>query len=77
MKEWVGRTFPHLGGTLQIVKKIHPKKFEVLPKRWIDERTFGWFNHYRRLDKDCEYYPKNSEAIIQLAMIQLMLSKLD
>ncbi|MEM6844735.1 MAG: transposase, partial [Bacteroidota bacterium] len=44
--------------------------------RWIVERTFGWFNNYRRLDKDYEYYPKNSETIIQLAMIQLMLNKL-
>ena len=77
MKEWVRRTFRPLGWRLQIVKKIHPKEFEVLPKRWIVERTFGWFNNYRRLDKDYEYYPKNSETIIQLAMIQLMLNKLD
>lgn len=67
--------FHQLGWRLQIVKKIHPKKFEVLPKRWIVERAFGWFNNYRRLDKDYEYYPKNSETIVQLAMIQLMLNK--
>ena len=77
MKQWVRSTFGHLGWRLQIVKKIHPKRFEVLPKRWIVERTFGWFNNYRRLDKDYEYYPKNSEIIIQLAMIQLMLNKLN
>lgn len=28
------------------------------------ERTFGWFNNYRRLDKDYEYYPRDSETII-------------
>ena len=31
------------------------KGFLPLPKRWIVERTFGWFGRYRRLSKDCEY----------------------
>lgn len=52
------------------------KKFEVLPKRWIVERTFAWFESYRRLSKDFEYHPSTSEAMIQLSMIRLMLNRI-
>jgi len=45
-------------------------------KRWIVERTFSWFNHYRRLTKDYEKKVVNSEAMIHLAMSQLMLRRL-
>jgi hypothetical protein len=46
-----------------------PSGFHVLPKRWIVERTFAWFGHYRRLSKDYEWSPATSETFIQLAMI--------
>jgi putative transposase len=48
------------------------KGFEVLPQRWIVERTFGWFGRYRRLAKDYETNPKSSEAWIKIAMIHRM-----
>lgn len=51
-------------------------KFEVLPKRGIVERTFAWFESYRRLSKDFEYHPSTSEAMIQLSMIKLMLNRI-
>uniref|UniRef100_B8HZJ7 Transposase IS4 family protein n=1 Tax=Cyanothece sp. (strain PCC 7425 / ATCC 29141) TaxID=395961 RepID=B8HZJ7_CYAP4 len=50
--------------------------FEVLPKRWIVERTFGWLNWYRRLSKDYEYLPEMSEAAIYAVMTRLMLRRL-
>jgi putative transposase len=50
--------------------------FEVLPKRWIVERTFAWWNYYRRLSKDYEVLPEMSEAMIYGAMIHLMLRRL-
>jgi putative transposase len=50
--------------------------FVVIPKRWIVERTFGWFNRYRRLSKDYELLPVTSEAIIQVTMIHLMIRRL-
>ena len=51
--------------TLQIVKRSDKLKgFHVLPKRWIVERTFGWFGNYRRLSKDYEYDPETSENMI-------------
>jgi putative transposase len=49
--------------------------FQVLPKRWIVERTFAWFDPYRRLSKDYEYYAASSEAMIYLASIRMMLKR--
>jgi putative transposase len=37
---------------LFISKKLAKKDFKVIPKRWIVERTFAWFEHQRRLAKD-------------------------
>ena len=65
------------GWTLEIVRRCDELAgFHVLPKRWIVERTFGWFNHYRRLSKDYEYDPETSENMIYIAMINLMLKRL-
>jgi putative transposase len=46
--------------------------FEVQPMRWIVERTFGWFGRYRRLSKDYETYPRNSETWIYVSMLHRM-----
>ena len=46
--------------------------FDPLPKRWIIERTFGWFGGYRRLVRDYERRPEMAEAMIRAAMIRLM-----
>ena len=59
-----------------ILRTDKEEKFKVLPKRWIVERTFAWFGNYRRLSKDFEFQSNTSEAMIQLAMINLMLNKL-
>ncbi len=66
-----------LGWRLEIVKRTDDMVgFVVLPKRWIVERTFGWFGRYRRLAKDYEEHPHNSETMIRLAMINVMLHRL-
>jgi transposase len=41
---------------LEIVKRSDTKGFEVLPKRWIVERTFAWISRNRRLARDFERY---------------------
>jgi transposase len=51
--------------------------FEVLPKRWIVERTLGWFNRYRRLSKDYERRVDVSEGMVYIASIRRMLRWLD
>jgi putative transposase len=62
---------------LAITKRSDTAKgFEVIPKRWIVERTLGWFNRYRRLSKDYELLPETSEAVIYVVMIHLMIRRL-
>ncbi len=63
--------------TLQIVKRCDKATgFHVLPRRWVVERTFGWIGRCRRLSKDYEADPRSSEAMVYIAMIQLMLRRL-
>ncbi len=63
--------------TLHIVRRSDQAKgFEVLPKRWIVERTFGWLNLYRRHSRDYEEHPENSEAMIYISMIRIMTRRL-
>jgi putative transposase len=67
---WVRR---HCSWVLEIVTgKPGATRFEVQPLRWIVERTFGWFGRYRRLSKDYETNPRNSETWIYIAMIHRM-----
>jgi transposase len=59
---------------LEIVKRPDGAKGWVqLPKRWVGERTFGWFGRYRRLSKDYEETHASSEDVIYAAMINRML----
>ena len=72
---WVDET---LGWKLEIVEKPKDQSgFQVLPKRWIVERTFAWLVRQRRLARDYERLPATSEAFIYVAMIRLMLRTLD
>lgn len=52
------------------------KGFQVLPKRWIVERTFGWWAFHRRLAKDYEVKESHAEAVIYWTMIRLMARKI-
>lgn len=62
--------------TIEIVKRTEVGKFVVLPKRWIVERTFSWLGRYRRLSKDYETLTNSSEAMILIAMINVMIHRL-
>lgn len=65
------------GWVLEIVKRSDDiKGFQVLPHRWVVERTFGWFGRYRRLSKDYEGLPETSEAMIYAVMTHLMVKRL-
>jgi putative transposase len=62
---------------LEIVKRSDTAKgFIILPKRWIVERTFGWFGKYRRLSKDYEYRTDTSEAMLYVAMMHIMVRRI-
>jgi transposase len=62
---------------LEIVKRTdQAKRFVVLPRRWIVERTLAWLGRCRRLAKDWECLTRNALAFLKLASIRLMLRKL-
>lgn len=50
----------------------YPSGFQVLPRRWVVERTFAWLVRQRRLSKDYELLPESSEAWIYLASARLL-----
>ena len=52
------------------------KGFQVLPKRWIVERTFGWPMRRRRRVRDYESTESSAESMVHLALIRLMLNRL-
>jgi len=72
--EWVKNT---CGWLLEIVRRDPGVKgFQLLPRRWVVERTFGWFGRYRRLSKDYEFQTDTSENMVLIAMIQVMVHRL-
>jgi len=72
--DWVNSV---CGWILEIVKRSSDiKGFQVLPHRWVVERTFGWLGRYRRLSKDYEGLTESSQALIYAAMIHLMVRRL-
>jgi putative transposase len=74
MIEWV---FELAGWLFEVVKRSDDVKgFQILPRRWVVERTFAWLGRYRRLSKDYEVLPRSSEAFIYAAMVNLMLARL-
>jgi putative transposase len=85
--DWVEQT---LGWTVQVVRRPRkwvwvpvdqeppamPRGFQVLPRRWVVERTLGWLGRWRRLSKDYEYLPETSACVVYASMIRVMLRRL-
>ncbi|MFI2429806.1 IS5 family transposase [Streptomyces sp. NPDC018955] len=66
-----------LGIDMEIVQRAPGTRgFTPLPKRWTVERTYGWLMLHRRLARDYETLPARSEAMIHLAMTDLMARRL-
>ena len=57
---------------MEIVKRKESDKWEVLPKRWIVERTFAWLMNFRRLVMDYERTIESVESYIYIDMIMIM-----
>jgi putative transposase len=84
LREWLGR---RLGWRLEVPHHTDrqlwrygleekPRGFQVLPRRWVVERTFAWLGLSRRFSKDYERLPETAEAMIYGAMSRLMLRRL-
>lgn len=62
---------------VEIVRRMEGQKgFEVLPRRWVVERTFAWMTRWRRLIRDYEQRIDVSEAMIHVAMGSLLLRRI-
>jgi putative transposase len=70
------REWEREGATLDWEKVMPPKGFQVLPRRWVMERTIAWIDQNRRMSKDYERLPESGEAFIYVAMSRLMLRRL-
>ncbi len=89
LRQW---TTEHVGITLQVVypwwrqlKRYMPDVldqlgyqpgFNVIPRRWVVERTLAWLGRSRRLSRDYERLPMSSEALIYITSIRLLLARL-
>ena len=72
--EWAQKT---AGWSLELVRRpAGQKTFQVLPRRWVVERTFGWLNLQRRLSKDYEVLCETTETWLYISMTGLMLRRL-
>lgn len=67
----IKRYFPEMLESLGV-----EKGFQVLPRRWVVERTFAWLGRYRRLSKDYERLCATTETLVYIAMSRLMLRRL-
>lgn len=73
----VRRARDEMNVDVEIVKtppNVHA--FQVLPRRWVVERTLGWLNRERRLSKDYERLPGTTEAWVDVAQARLMARRL-
>ena len=65
------------GWLLQVVRRRPDShQFEVLPRRWVVERTLAWLSRCRRLSKDYEELPETGETWVHIAMVHLMVKRL-
>jgi len=64
------------GITLEVVRRCDPHAFQVVRRRWVVERTFGWLMRYRRLARDYERLTAHHEAMVYWATIMIMTRRL-
>ncbi len=62
--------------TVEVVKRTSPHSFQVLRRRWVVERTFGWLMRWRRLVRDYERRTENHEAMVYWATVFIMTRRL-
>src|SRR5450759_470106 len=79
---WADGAYRHIVDTVRqqfgwrleiVLRSDDVKGFQVLPWRWVVERTFGWLGRYRRLSRDFEHTCLSSEAMTYIASIRRML----
>lgn len=62
---------------MEVVRRSPKAKgFQILPRRWVVERTFSWLGRYRRLARDYEHQTLSSESMVYIASIHRSLRAL-
>ena len=74
-KNFANEVHQIIGSKVEIVKKNDAHKFSVIPKRWVVERTFAWFEKFRRLWKNCERLLLSSLSFILLSLISILIKR--
>jgi len=74
-KTFENDVFMEFGLGVDISKRIK-HEFVLLPKRWVVERTIGWFNNSRRLSKDYEIRTYHAEAMVTISHLHTLLKRL-
>ena len=59
-----------------VTRRPGARGFEVQPRRWVVERTFGWLTRWRRLNRNYEHTLASSRAVVQVALIGIMARRL-
>src|SRR6266536_779034 len=78
---YAGKLVAWAGCMLRLVVEIVRKRpgqstFEVLPRRWVVERTFAWISKHRRCVRDYERLPAHHAAMVTWAMVAVMTRRL-
>lgn len=76
LEDWFAMQKIGRNAKLQVIRKLPGKGFQLLPKRWVVERTFAWLSRYRRLARDYEVLISHSEAFTYAASSRFMLRRL-
>ena len=66
----------HLKADFEVVTRSDEAKFQVIPTRWIVERSIAWFTWFRRLSKDYEANMRSGEVYVLIASIAMMIKKI-
>jgi len=75
LKSWASE-WAKEGVAVDREKFMTPPGFQVLPRRWVVERTFSWIDQNRRMSKDYERLCASGEAFVYAAMSRLMVRRL-
>jgi putative transposase len=75
LQRWVAGLKVTYKIVLEVVENTLPG-FHLVKRRWVVERTFSWLLNCRRHSKDDEAHTRNSEAMIQISMIHLLVRRL-
>ena len=74
-ERFAGAVMALLNAEVEIAKRNALHTFEVIPKRWVVERSLGWLDHFRRLWKNCERKLHTVHQMVSLAFISILLRR--